>query len=230
MHQRIISLLKFGGTDSGVSEFDIFGLAPSFKVAGSNHFKTRFGFFISFIWFALIVGAIVYFVERYYDKTKPEIIYDRFRSDKYMDADLIKNEFYYWFKVRNEISSNILSPNEFFKNFALHGVLSTYVYDVDPYDPTSKTRSDYVDAKSIKFVPCKDAKWVQKTAKSLELTDSSNVIDQNIKDGVHSDTFKFDFYAIQTHGICMDEDSMRFFSNYGAQRKMHIELRRCGEL
>ena len=113
----------------------------------------------------------------------------------------------------------MIRAEEFFTNFALHGVISTYVHDVDLMDPAQVERTDYIDAKILKFVPCDKARWVIDLQKSVE----------NGPGVLHSDRFMTDLDSLVSQGICMDENSLLLFNNKGASRGMKIELRRCGE-
>ena len=224
MHERLISLIKSKGQEGGnpFLEMDCFGLNPGFKISGGDRFKTKFGCFISTVWFVLIISALYYYLAIFFDKTRPAIQYNRYRSDQYMDRDIIGDDFHYWFRARNSAMSSILRPADFFKNFALHGILSTYVEDEDPSDPGHLIRTDYIDGQNINFVPCSEAAWVRKLIEDKKNPASDYSI-------YHSSRFEYDLNVIEKQGICMDAKSMNFFNHHGAKRSMHVNLRLCGE-
>ena len=224
MHERLISIIKSKGK-SGANPFvemDCFGLNPGFKISGGDRFKTKFGCVVSTVWFVLICSAFYYYLSIFFDKSRPMIQYNRYRSDQYMHRDIVEDDFHYWFRAKNSKELLHLSPTDFFKNFSLHGVLSTHVQDEDPNDTGNKIRTDYIDAQHINFIPCSQAKWVQQLIKDKNDASSDYTI-------YHSSRFEFDLKIIEKQGICLDSDSMHFFRHQAATRSMHINLRLCGE-
>jgi hypothetical protein len=226
MHERLLSLIKAGQSKNPsdvMSQFDVFGTAPGFRLKSGERFKTRIGCFVSAIWGFVIVAAIYYYIDMYIDRRFPNLVYGHYRSDEYLDADIVKEKFHFWWRARNTSTSRIIGIDDFFKSFALHGSISTYVYDIDSADPTMTERTDWVDGKVLKFIPCKDTLWVKSLSKDFE--ENSPAADFH-----NRKIFDSQFAIIKSQGICIDDrEPLRFFYNPGMMRGMHIELRKCGE-
>lgn len=160
IHEKLISLCTAKGRTGKeyFSEFDCFGIPPQFKLKTGDKYKTAFGAIISFFWLIAICIAVGYYAYIFFDKQFPMLVSQRYQSDTYINHDLVESNMFFWFKATDTSTNQILSPEKFFANFALHGTLSTLVYDIDT---ANKEKTDYIDAINEVFVPCTLTNWVR---------------------------------------------------------------------
>ncbi len=130
------------------SPIDMFGGSPEFNINGESTYKTFFGCFWSLCMIGLMLGAYIYYIILYFDKSNVTMTSQNLQTDDYPKMDL---------KANGLFISLIFSKGEQFLSAAdvqkaFHIQANLYELTTSSTDDTTKTT-----VTKIVFKPCKSA-------------------------------------------------------------------------
>ena len=130
--------------------FDRFGTMYGFHVRGKEKFQTKVGSVMTLGWLVLIILAVQYYMDKFFDKTEPLVQTNRYRSNVYPSVNLQDENFHFYWKFTNLKIGKAIKWDLWWENFSLFASLTTFHSNGD------------ISWENIPIVKCETQDWWSK--------------------------------------------------------------------
>jgi hypothetical protein len=92
--RNIAGVDNWGSQGFKMRQYDKFGTMFGFHVRGAYRYETKVGAIFTMFYWLLVMATFAFYAYKYFDKSRPRVMWNEFRADKYAEIDLWKENFH----------------------------------------------------------------------------------------------------------------------------------------